>query len=122
MIVDGGVWMYKFVSVANSVRDAARYGSVTCGGDPTCDWTDVRDRAIQSSSGFLDASDDWEIGWIDRSGDAVINDRGDSIVVKVHHDHQLLFFPFSFGVASCVEMRLEGPNSDGTMNAPSECS
>lgn len=114
LIVDGGVWMYKFVSVSNAVRDAARYGSVTCSGDSPCDDDAVIARAVQSSSGFLSTTDDWSgTGWVDRSGGSDINEKGDSIVVKVYQDHDLLFFPITVGVASCAEMRIESANGDG---------
>jgi TadE-like protein len=120
LMVDGGVWMYKFVSVSNAVRDGARYGSVTCSGN-SCLWTDVRDRTIQSSSGFLDTSADttWSIGWLNRSGTSAINEKGDSVVVKVSQQHHLLFFPITVGVASCAEMRIESANPQGTMAGPS---
>ena len=111
MIVDGGVWMYKFVTVSNAVRDAARYGSVNCGADGPCTFTLLRDKAKESSSGFLNDGDDWTIHWVDRgAGDPTGVDKGDSVVVGVHQSHKLLFFPFTFGVASCAEMRLEAAN------------
>jgi Flp pilus assembly protein TadG len=117
LVVDGGIWMYKFVSVSNAVRDAARYGSVTCSGNTPCNQDAIIARAEQSSSGFLSAADDdWSgTGWISRSGSSTdINEKGDSVVVRVSQSHQLLFLPFiTVGVASCAEMRLEQPNDDG---------
>lgn len=108
-IVDGGIWMYKFVTVSNAVRDAARYASVDCAPDASCTFILVRDKAKASSSNILTNSDTWDIHWEDLGSDSSI-DKGDAVVVKVHQDHQLLFFPFSFGVSSCVEMRLEAGN------------
>ncbi|HEU0073139.1 MAG TPA: TadE family protein [Dehalococcoidia bacterium] len=119
LVVDGGIWMYKFVTVSNAVRDTARYASVNCGGN-TCDIGALETRLEQSSSGFVTcppptAPDppDCQIRWIDRgAGDSGDVDKGDSVIIYVNQKHDLLFFPVSVGVASCAEMRLEAANGE----------
>ena len=114
--IDFGVWMYQSVNVANSVREAARYGAVNCGSG-SCTAGLVEQRAVDRSNGFLDSAD-ITVGWVDR--DAAAGLRGSSVVVKVNHSHGLLFFPISVPIYACADMRLERDDS-GTIAGALEC-
>lgn len=109
LVIDFGVLMYQYVSVSNAVREGARYAAVNCG-DGSCDEADVQQWVLDRSGGILDDVGDVTVGWADGSdsgtGDGN-SDRGDSVVVRVEHSHTLLFFPHTFNVTSCSEMRLE---------------
>jgi len=124
MAIDFGVLMYQYVSVSNAVREGARYGSVNCGG-VGCTEQDVIDRVLERSSGILSDSADVTVSWVD--GDDIFtgdsnSDRGDSVVVEVHHSHDLIFFPsFNFDVRSCADMRLEQQDSTAGLPTGSEC-
>jgi Flp pilus assembly protein TadG len=116
--LDLGIWMYQSVTVANSVREAARYGSVTCGTGSCTDAT-IAAKAVEKSNGVLDAAD-VDVGWVARPG-AAAGDRGSSIVVKANHTYNsTFFFAFSVPVISCADMRLEQDDS-GTVSAGSDC-
>jgi hypothetical protein len=73
--------------------------------------------------------DDWASGsgeitinWVDRgSGAATGAGKGDSVVVKVDHTHELIFFPFSLPVKACADMRIEQNNGDADPVGTSEC-
>jgi Flp pilus assembly protein TadG len=110
--------MYSYVSVANGVREGARFGAVGCetgdctGADPTgtCSTgTDdaIKGRAVNRSSGVLDCTD-ITVTWGDDAGNGN-RDRGNSVKVDVPN-HSFTFisslFP-SFPVKSCATMRLE---------------
>ena len=111
LVVDLGMLMYQYVSISNAVREGARFGSINCG-DGSCenDLTEtVPNRTIARSSGILEPlSSSVTVGWLDN--DLIPDDnrgRGDSVVVKVAHDYDLMFFPGSIQVASCADMSLE---------------
>lgn len=107
MAVDFGVLMYQYVSVANAAREGARYGAVNCGGTG-CTTAQIADIVVNRSGGIVDNPAEVTVGWVD-GPDAVAGyaDKGDSVVVKVAHSHTLLFFPHTFNVASCADMRIE---------------
>jgi hypothetical protein len=123
LMVDLGILTYEYISVANSVREGARFGAVNCGGTAAgCDTTAVRDRAILRSSGILTASDSFDIGWIDRTFNSSGKDRGDSIKVKATHQYNFLFFPLvSVPVTSCADMRLEQTDRGTGTPLTTEC-
>ncbi len=102
LMIDFGVLMYEHVSIANAVREGARYGSVNCG-DGNCTGGTVSttpvDRTVERSGGFL-TSGDVTVQWTGV-------DRGSAIVVKADHTYNALFFPLSMQVKSCAQMRLE---------------
>jgi hypothetical protein len=101
LLVDFGIMMYEYVSVSNAVREGARYGAVNCG-DGGCTAGDIATRVADRSGGIGVTSAEVTVGWPDGS------DRGDSVVVKVTHPYQFLFFrPFTINVVSCADMRLE---------------
>jgi len=127
LLIDFGIMMYEYVSVSNAVREGARYGAVNCGDgactvDTALDGSDgVRDRVLDRSGGILgeDNRDEVTVVWPDGST------RGDSVVVKVDHDYDFLFFPndilgigeIKIPVVSCADMRLE--QTDKAQSLPS---
>ncbi len=121
MVVDLGMLMYQYVSVSNAVREGARFGAVNCG-DGDCsdgDGETVLDRTFARSSGVLDPlaiPSEVEVGWLDNDGDPNISGRGDSVVVKVDHKYNFMFFPGSVPVVSCADMSLE--QSDTALDLP----
>jgi hypothetical protein len=122
LLVDFGILTYEYVTISAATRDAARYGSVNCdtSSPVSCSMTAVKNRAIARTNGFVatgDPDNEVEVAWINRSGTADNKERGDSIVVKVTHDYDFLFFPgVSIPVVSCADMRLE--RTENPSNAP----
>ena len=111
LIVDFGIMMYEYVSVSNGVREGARHGAVNCG-DGDCTAQEVLARAAERSGGILDpANCDGEVfvEWVNNPGtiSSEGTDKGDSVVVRVEHDYNFLFFPVSIPVVSRADMRLE---------------
>jgi Flp pilus assembly protein TadG len=121
MAVDFGLWMYQNVTAANAVREAARYGSVNCG-DGTCDVNDIKTRAVNSSSGLLQAAD-VTVGWINRTGSASVQEKGDSVVVKAYRDYAFMFTfdAITLSIASCADMRLEKNDSGTSLPTGTTC-
>jgi hypothetical protein len=114
--IDCGLAMYHYVTVANGVREAARYGAVNCG-TGACTVTLVRDRAVERS-GNLIGTGDVSARWVDRDSLGSNSTRGDSIVVSVSHPYNFLFVPgASITVQACADMRLE--QMDMTTGLPS---
>jgi hypothetical protein len=122
LLVDLGIMTYEYVSLSNAVREGARYGAVNCG-DGSCTGVEVRDRAIARSGGLLTAANAAEVtvGWISRDGTGGNSDRGDSVVVKVNHPYPFLFFPVTFPVVSCADMRLEQRDVTSGLPAGTGC-
>jgi Flp pilus assembly protein TadG len=109
LAVDFGMLMYQYVSVANAVREGARYAAVNCG-DGSCTDVDVKNRTIARSSGILTPLNTAQVTvrWLDNDVPVNINhDRGDSVVVSVNHPYNFMFFPATFPVVSCADMSLE---------------
>lgn len=100
LLIDFGIVMYGYVSVANAAREGARFASVNCE-TGTCSLEDIRDRTIERSSGFI--TDHAEVT-VSSAGEA----RGDSVAVTATRDHQFLFIPGArFDITSCAAMRYE---------------
>src|SRR5207248_6889384 len=113
--VDFGIVMYEYVSVANGVREGARYGSVNCGGIGTCDATKVQNQTISHSSSIL-ASGEVTASWPNQvSGKSK---RGDTVLVKASHSYKFLFFPGTIPINSCAAMRLEQDDGGTTLVSP----
>jgi hypothetical protein len=132
LLIDFGIMMYEYVSVANAVREGARYGAVNCGGAVGgCSVQLIQDRVLERSGGILSGSDrgDVTVGWINNDGQGTNHDRGDSVVVKVDHDYDFLFFPNNFlgmghitiPVVSCNNMRLEQTDKGTNLPSGNEC-
>jgi len=113
--VDFALWMYHYVSVANAVREGARYGAVRCAFEGSCSADTIKQRVLERSGGILSNPDEVYVAWANRVG--VSNnagERGDSIVVWVVHPYSFLFLinpfdpqPLTMQVFSCAEMMLE---------------
>jgi hypothetical protein len=107
VMVDLGIMTYHYVSVSNSVREAARFGAVNCGGGG-CTPELVAQRAVDRSGGILPDTSSVSVHWEDVTGDGVTPGRGDAVVVKVNYRYDFLFFPLiNVNVHSCSNMRLE---------------
>lgn len=115
MAIDFGILMYNYVSVANAAREGARYGAVNCGGTG-CDEGAIRNRAVERSGGMLSDEGDVTVSWPDG-----IN-RGDPVVVSISHSHTLVFFPWTFDVRACSDMRLEQRDTVASGGSGSGCS
>jgi hypothetical protein len=100
MLIDFGIGMYGYVSVANAAREGARYGAINCGGG-TCLESNIKNRAVERSGGFLDDVADVTVSWPEG------RDKRDPVVVAVSHPHKLLFFPLDWTIKSCAVMPLE---------------
>ncbi len=129
VLVDFGLWMYKWVSIANAVREGARYGAVTCafanqcGSSAVAIQNAIKQRVVARAGGIFNDINKVEVGWVDRNGDGANNSRGDSIVVRVNWDNnQLLFIPLTVGVYSCADMMLEQTYTVGGMPSIQPCS
>lgn len=123
LLVDLGILMYEYVTISGATRDTARFGSVNCDTPgPNCTAAMLQSRLISRSSGIVSDTSEVTVGWFDRGGASSANkERGDSVVVKVNHPYNFLFFPFTINVVSCADMRLE--RTETTANGPvaSEC-
>jgi Flp pilus assembly protein TadG len=111
LVVDFGILMYEYVSVSNGVREGARHAAVNCG-DGDCTAQEVLTRAAERAGGILDpANCDGEVfvQWVNNAGTLTSGnkDKGDSVVVRVDHDYDFLFFPATISVVSRADMRLE---------------
>lgn len=115
LLIDLGMLTFEYVSVSNAVREGARYGAVNCG-DGACDTAEVTQRVLDRSGGILSAVGDVTVNWFDNDSDGRNYGRGDSVVVKVDHSYDFLFFPASIDVVSCADMRLE--QSDDNESLP----
>jgi hypothetical protein len=106
LLVDLGVVMYSYVSVANATREGARFAAVNCAG--SCSLALVRGRTAERSSGFVAypsptppaAPHTIDVVWGGVS-------RGSSVLVRATRTHDLLFFPWQFNIGSCAQMRIE---------------
>ena len=120
LMIDLGLLMYEHVSVSNAVREGARYGATNCGGNP-CDDSIVALRTAERSGGIVSDAGEVTVGWVDNTGDGNNSGRGDSVVVRVLHPYDFLFFPFTMNVTSCSDMRLEQGDLGSGLPSGSAC-
>ena len=122
LLIDFGIMTYEYVSLSSAAREGARYAAVNCG-DGSCTQTEVRDRTIARSGGLLTAANNAEVtvGWVNADAVGTNSDRGDAAVVKVLHPYAFLFFPFTFPVQSCADMRLEQRDVTSPLPAGTGC-
>ena len=119
ILVDFGILMYGYVSVANAAREGARYAAVNCGIDAPCSQTLVQDRTRDTSSGFV-TSAQVTVRWAGVT-------RGSDVSVKALRPHTFLFIPQILGVPkavdvlSCAHMRLERNEGGAGLPAGSAC-
>jgi len=107
IIVDFGVGLTRWVAITNAAREGARLGAVGA------DVGEIRQKAIDTSDGIL-SDGDIEVGFFDADGSGGI-DPGDSVVVDVHYDYNLItplgrFLTVTFDpltLSACSDMRLE---------------
>jgi len=99
-LIDLGIMMYGYVSIANAAREGARYGSVNCGAID-CTAAVIQQRAVDRSGNFITNLADVTVSWPEGGT------RGAPVVVEIVHDHDLIFFPFDIDIRSCSVMRLE---------------
>jgi Flp pilus assembly protein TadG len=118
LMIEFGLAMYQFVSIANGVREGARYASVNCG-DGNCvggaNAVTPAQRTIDRSAGFL-TNAEVTVEWTGTS-------RGDAVVVRAADTYNSLFFPLpGMSLNSCAQMRLErGDDGSVTVNGSASC-
>ena len=123
LVVDLGMLMYEYVSISNAVREGTRFGAINCG-DGECTDDEVKERTIDRSGGILERPGDMPevtVDWVDNDGDGIHYARGDSVVVRVTHPYDFIFFPGSLNVYSCADMSLEQTDRTTTLPIGSEC-
>ncbi len=115
LLIDFGITMYGYVSIANATREGARWGAVDCGG--SCSAALIQDRVVNRSGGFLTSTGDVSVSW------PTGGDRGSSVVVRVSHNHSSIFFAFLpvWTIESCADMRLEQQDPGVTTPSGSGC-
>jgi Flp pilus assembly protein TadG len=124
LMIDFAMLTYQYVSLANAVREGARWGAVGCGAN-LCNQADIRTRTIDRSGGILDGGDasDVTVGWndVDNSGAALMTTR-DAVVVSVNHPYNFLFVPgAAIPVVACADMRIERRHAPGDLAAIPGC-
>jgi hypothetical protein len=122
LTVDFGAMMYEYVSVSNASREGARYAAVNCE-TGTCTVADVQQRTADRSGGIVSDAAEVTVGWRDVNGHSVDGStgKGDSVVVKVDHPYDFLFFPFTINVSSCADYRLEQQDSGSSLPTGTSC-
>ena len=124
LAVDLGAMMYEYVSISNAVSEGARYAAVNCD-TGTCTAAEVQQRTVDRSGGILSSSDTSEVtvGWRDVNGNTTDGStgKGDSVVVKVNHPYNFLFFPVTISVKSCADYRLEQQDSGTGLPSGTAC-
>ena len=120
-LIDFGILTYHYVSVANAVREGARYGATNCG-DGFCNVDKIRTRVMARSGNLLSVPAEINVRWVNRDGLGGSSDRGDSVVVSVNHPYPFVFVPgATFPVVSCADMRLEQADRTTGLTAGSGC-
>lgn len=105
-IIDFGLGLSRWIVITNAAREGARLGAV---GRPP---SDVEAKTIAASSGLLDSSA-VTVDYEDVGANGYPADGGDSVVVKVTYDYQLisplgaLLSLDRITLSSCSNMRLE---------------
>jgi Flp pilus assembly protein TadG len=118
LMIEFGLAMYQFVSIANGVREGARYAAVNCG-DGNCaggaDATTPQGRTVARSAGFL-TNAEVTVEWTGTN-------RGDAVVVRAADTYNALFFPLpGMSLKSCAQMRLERKDDGSvTVNGSATC-
>jgi hypothetical protein len=124
LMIDFGLLTYHYVSIANAVREGARYGATGCGAN-LCNQADIRGRTIARSGGILDAGDSGEVtvGWTNLNGGSTASiDTADAVAVSVEHTYNFLFVPSaSIDVVSCADMRVERRRAPGDLPLITGC-
>lgn len=110
IIIDFAVGLNNWIVITNAAREGARLGAV---GTPPAE---VEARTVSESGGLLDTPNgSVTVDYQDLGADGYPADSGDSVVVKVAYQYDLIsplkFFldsvSDSFFLSSCSSMRLE---------------
>jgi hypothetical protein len=107
LAIDFGMWMYQSVSVANAVREGARYAALKCPGAGTCDEAAIKIYTASKSAGSLDTTN-IHVSFA-AEGSIAAGGKGSSVIVEACQDYTLLFAPITIGsgLTSSANMRLE---------------
>lgn len=108
LLVDFGIVMYGYVSVANASREGARYAAVNCG-DGSCSAAEVVTWTRNHAAGFLPTASPPTTVTVRWAAAA----RGSNVSVQTTRPHQMLFFPRTIPIVSCTNMRLEQADTGG---------
>jgi len=119
LVVDFGVGLTRWIAITNAAREGARLGAVGAGEGA------IRQKVIDTSDGIL-SDGNITVGYADFDGDGIA--VGDSVVVDVHYDYNLItplgrFITVAIDpltLSACSDMRLEQV-SDGIPGAASGC-
>lgn len=129
LAVDFGLMGFTYVSLANGVREGARYAATVCAG-AGCTEGLIDNRVIERSGGIPGVlASEVDVWWNGRQGLAKVATstdcpgnnlcphRGDSYVVRVNHPYTFHFVPggINISVISCADMRLEDPDFTSTV-------
>ncbi len=81
--VDFGVGLTRWVILTNATREGARLAVTGVSSN------EIAIKTATTSSGLVD-SGDVTVNYIDASGNAVVGDKGDSVVVEAKYEYQLI--------------------------------
>ncbi len=106
--VDFGVGLTRWVILTNATREGARLAVTGVSSN------EIAIKTATTSSGLVD-SGDVTVNYIDASGNAVVGDKGDSVVVEAKYEYELItplkvFLSLGFdslSLTSCTNMRME---------------
>lgn len=106
MIVDFGVGLTRWIAITNAAREGARLGAVGAGEGA------IRQKVVDTSNGIL-SDGNIAVGYADFDGDGIA--VGDSVVVDIHYDYNLItplgrFLTVAIDpltLSACSDMRLE---------------
>ncbi len=112
--IDFGVGLGRWVILTNATREGARLGVIGVSSN------EVALKTAATSNGLIDPTTDVTVNYIDASGNGVVGDKGDSIVVEANYNYGLItplkaFLSLGFdslAFSSCTNMRMELPTFD----------
>jgi hypothetical protein len=118
--VDFGVGLTRWIAITNAAREGARLGAV--GADEVA----ITQKVVDTSDGILNAGD-IDVGFSDTDANGGI-DPGDSVVVDVSYDYDLItplgqFLTITFDsltLSACSDMRVEQANGQ-VIGGPQAC-
>ncbi len=125
LAVDFGMLMYQYVSVANAVREGARFGAVICFNGCTTD--EIKQRTLDRSGGVLSDAGQVTVEYCDRATTNPLSEpwphRGDSVQVSVNHPYTFLFVPWSpqIPVLANAEMLIESTDPPSNLGLGMSC-
>jgi hypothetical protein len=119
LVVDFGVGLTRWIAITNAAREGARLGAV--GAEEGA----IRQKVVDTSDGIL-SDGNVAVGYFDVDGNGI--KVGDSVVVDVHYDYNLIsplgrFLTVTIDpltLSACSDMRLE-QLADGIPGGASGC-